>query len=285
VAIATQLGTWPLTAFGFLVLEPFAPIANAVVVPVVGIAMVVGFAAILASPIPALSHAIANVAIALVDWIATVVRIVSQLPNAHIIATPPPVWAIVSYDMTLVGLAVALGHGRFKRAALLGVVCTAALCLWPPRAAMHGLIITAIDVGQADSLLIQTPNGHAFLVDGGGRLENGSQRGGNSQAENIGERFVVPYLIRHGIHHLDVVILSHPHGDHEVIHAQDDLSPNQSSSTDKSASAIRDIVTSALSSPVETTSNIPLDRIDQLASDGLGGGESYKGSANGSRSL
>jgi len=219
VAIATQLGTWPLTAFGFLVIAPFAPLANAVVVPVVGIAMVVGFAAIAASPIPALAHAIANVAIALVDWIATVVRIVSQLPNAHIIATPPPIWTIVSYDMTLVGFAAALARGRFVRVALLSVVCTSALCLWPPRAATHGLIITAIDVGQADSLLVQTPNGHAFLVDGGGRLESGSQRGGNSQAEDIGERIVVPYLIRHGIHHLDAVLASHPHGDHKVFDA------------------------------------------------------------------
>ena len=214
VAIATQLGTWPLTAYGFLVIAPFAPIANAVVVPVVGIAMIVGFAAILATPIPALAHAIANVAISLVDWIANVVRIVSQLPSAHIVATPPPIWAIVAYDAALALFALALARERLVRRAAIGVACATALCLWPPRTATHDLTITAIDVGQADSLLIQTPNGHAFLVDGGGRLESGSAQSGNSQAEDIGERIVVPFLIRHGIHHLDAVILSHPHGDH-----------------------------------------------------------------------
>jgi competence protein ComEC len=214
VALATQLGTWPLTAYGFLVIAPFSPIANAVVVPVVGIAMIAGFAAILASPIPALAHAIANVAIALVDWIATAVRIVSQLPGAHVIATPPPIWAIVAYDASLVLLGIACARERYVRAALVGVACAAALCLWPPRAAHHALTITAIDVGQADSLLIQTPNDHTFLVDGGGRLENGSAQSGDSQAEAIGERIVVPFLIRRGIHHLDALILSHPHGDH-----------------------------------------------------------------------
>ena len=219
VAIATQLGTWPLTAFGFLVIAPFAPIANAVVVPVVGIAMVAGFAAILASPIPALAHGIANVAISLVDWIATVVRIVSALPNAHIIATPPPVWTIAIYDATFVIFALALHRERYARVAFIGVICASAMCLWPPRATTHGLTVTAIDVGQADSLLIQTPNGHAFLVDGGGRLESGSQRVENSQAEAIGERIVVPFLIRSGIHHLDGILLSHPHGDHKVFHA------------------------------------------------------------------
>ncbi len=214
VAIATQLGTWPLTAYGFLVIAPFAPIANAVVVPVVGIAMIAGFAAILATPIPALAHAIANVAISLVDWIANVVRIVSQLPSAHIVATPPPIWAIVAYDGTLALLALALARERFVPVAALGVACATAVCLWPPGFAIHELTITAIDVGQADSLLIQTPNGHAFLVDGGGRLESGSPQSGNSQAEAIGERIVVPFLIRRGIHHLDAIVLSHPHGDH-----------------------------------------------------------------------
>jgi competence protein ComEC len=214
VAIATQLGTWPLTAYGFLVIAPFAPIANAVVVPVVGIAMIAGFAAILATPIPALSHAIANVAIALVDWIANVVRVVSQFPSAHIVATPPPIWTIVVYDVALVLFAIALARERLVRVAAIGVACATAVCLWPPRLATHELTITAIDVGQADSLLIQTPNGHAFLVDGGGRLESGSPQSGNSQAEAIGERIVVPFLIRCGIHRLDAVLASHPHGDH-----------------------------------------------------------------------
>jgi competence protein ComEC len=214
VAIATQIGTWPLTAYGFLVIAPFAPLANAVVVPVVGIAMIVGFAAILATPIPALAHAIANVAIALVDWIASAVRVVSQFPSAHIVATPPPIWTIVTYDASLVLLALALGRARFVRPALAVVACAAALCLWPPRGMHRALTITAIDVGQADSLLITTPSGHAFLVDGGGRLESGAAQNGNSQAEAIGERIVVPFLIRHGIHHLDAVLLSHPHGDH-----------------------------------------------------------------------
>ncbi len=61
--------------------------------------------------------------------------------------------------------------------------------------------------------MIQTPRGHALLVDAGGRLERGS-RGGDSLAERVGERTVVPYLLRQGIHELDALILSHPHGDH-----------------------------------------------------------------------
>jgi competence protein ComEC len=214
VAFATQLGTWPLTAFGFLVIAPYAPVANAAVVPVVAIAMLAGFAALIASPVPLLAHAIANIAISLVDWIVWVVRFVASLPGAHIIATPPPFWTIVAYDAALALFAVALQHRRLARPAFALVAIATCLCLWPPRPPDDRLRITAIDVGQADSLLIQTPAGHAYLVDGGGKLESGSAGVGGSSAEAVGERVVVPFLIRSGIHHLNAVLVSHPHGDH-----------------------------------------------------------------------
>jgi competence protein ComEC len=51
------------------------------------------------------------------------------------------------------------------------------------------------------------------LVDAGGRLERGLQ-GDDSTAERIGERIVVPFLLRRGIHQLDALVVSHPHGDH-----------------------------------------------------------------------
>jgi competence protein ComEC len=213
VAFATQLGTWPLTASAFLVIAPYAPLANALVVPIVGVAMLDGFVTLALAPIPTLSGIAANVETSFVDWIVAVVRFVASLPFAHVVATPPPPWTIVAYDGALVVAAIALHHGRTRRAIAI-VVCASALCLWPPRIPNHELRIVAIDVGQADALLILTPTGHAYLVDAGGRLERGPQVAGASSSEEIGERIVVPFLIRSGIHHLDAVLLSHPHGDH-----------------------------------------------------------------------
>jgi competence protein ComEC len=155
----------------------------------------------------------ANIETSFVDWIVAVVRFVASLPYAHVVATPPPPWTIVAYDVALVVAAIALNQGRTRRAIAL-VASASALCLWPPRVPNHDLRIVAIDVGQADALLIRTPSGHAYLVDAGGRLERGPQVAGASSSEEIGERIVVPFLIRSGIHHLDAVLLSHPHGDH-----------------------------------------------------------------------
>ena len=99
--------------------------------------------------------------------------------------------------------------------AAFAIICLAcALVLWPPRAARHDLRITFIDVGQGDAILVQTPRGHAFMIDTGGRLERNESGEGASAAESVGEKIVVPFLIRQGIHHLDAILLTHPHGDH-----------------------------------------------------------------------
>lgn len=213
VSLAAQIGTWPLTAAAFLVIAPYAPLANVLVVPVVGVAMLVGFAALASAHVTPVAFGLANVETSLLDFIVTVVRLVGTLPGAHLVATPPPVWTVVAYDGACVVAALALAHERFT-VAFATIVAASALCLWPPRERVHALVITAIDVGQADAILVTTPRGHAYLVDAGGRLERGRARDGTSVAEDVGERVVVPFLVRAGVHHLDGVLLSHPHGDH-----------------------------------------------------------------------
>jgi len=71
------------------------------------------------------------------------------------------------------------------------------------------LRVTAIDVGQGDSTLIQTPSGRTILMDGGGSSDETS-----ADASDVGIKIVVPFLQFLGLSHLDVLILTHPHGDH-----------------------------------------------------------------------
>lgn len=101
---------------------------------------------------------------------------------------------------------------RLAAFAIIALAC--ALVLWPPRPARHDLRITVIDVGQGDAILVQTPRGHALMIDTGGKLERGPSEDGGSAAEAAAARIVVPFLIRQGIHHVDAILLTHPHGDH-----------------------------------------------------------------------
>ena len=61
LTIATQLGTWPLTAAIFLLFSPYALLANLLVVPVVGFTMILGGAQLLLAFVPALAQSIAGV--------------------------------------------------------------------------------------------------------------------------------------------------------------------------------------------------------------------------------
>ena len=82
---------------------------------------------------------------------------------------------------------------------------------WPPEVQPNQFELTAIDVGQGDSLLLLFPEGARMLVDGGGVLEFGRVRKTNL---DIGEDVVSPYLWSRGIKTLDVVVATHAHADH-----------------------------------------------------------------------
>ena len=70
------------------------------------------------------------------------------------------------------------------------------------------LELTAIDVGQGDSILLVSPEGRTLLVDAGGL-----PHWVHSELD-IGEDVVSPYLWWRGISRLDVVALTHAHADH-----------------------------------------------------------------------
>jgi len=101
-----------------------------------------------------------------------------------------------------------LRHAAWVTLALAALAAVVPRPVDRPRGAM---LMEAIDVGQGDSLLVITPDGKTLLVDGGGF------GGGPRQAPqdfDIGEEVVSPALWARGIHHLDVVALTHAHADH-----------------------------------------------------------------------
>ncbi len=213
LTLATQIGVWPLTGAVFLLFAPYAIVANAAVVPVVGLTMILAMIHIALADIYPVAHAIANLNAWLLTWMVSVIRVTSSLPYSHIVMTPAPLWALCSYDVALVCAAWLFRRGALTAACGL-IIFAAGFVVAPPQRFDRNLEISMLDVGQADSIVIRTPAGHVFLVDGGGRLERGAHVSAESVAERVGERTVVPFLIRHGIHHVDAVLLSHPHGDH-----------------------------------------------------------------------
>ena len=67
------------------------------------------------------------------------------------------------------------------------------------------LRVTFIDVGQGNAALVQLPGRERLLIDGGGFI---------SGTFDTGRMVVAPFLLYSKIHHIDYIVLSHPHPDH-----------------------------------------------------------------------
>ena len=70
-----------------------------------------------------------------------------------------------------------------------------------------------LDVGQGDSIGIQFPDGHVWVIDAGG-LQSAQPQSGDEGAFDIGEAVVSRFWWSRWIVSLDRVVLTHPHRDH-----------------------------------------------------------------------
>ena len=182
--------------------------SNLIVTPLMGALVPVGFFAIFTG-----WHWPAALAAGMLDISAKVVNWHARLdPNWRI--PDPPLWLAFSFVASLIILAVVM-HKKYLRWPALAAALALFMLLLSgagSRPALNKTLeLTAIDVGQGDSLLVVFPQGATMLIDGGGRLQFGRSR---PTSFDTGEDVVSPYLWSRGIRHLDIVVATHAHQDH-----------------------------------------------------------------------
>ncbi len=197
-SVGAQVGVAPV----LVAVEGAVPLAalpaNLVAVPAAAVASAVGVVAAL----------VAQLSTAVAGWlsIAAGPALAVVLAAGRHFADGPQLRPADVLSPVAVGLLLAeVARRRAPRVALATVVVTVVAGLapwWRPAAPVTSLTLTALDVGQGDALLVESPGaGDAeparMLVDGGPE-----------------PREALRLLRARGVRRLDAVVVSHPHADH-----------------------------------------------------------------------
>ena len=205
VSVAANLGLAPVLAEHFGRVSPnlyfnllWLPLLGGVVMPAGLLGL--GFGAV-----PGLQQAGGQL-LAVAGWGLDTLAGLMRMAHAEgflpcFTAVRPGEWGLVASAMVLAALA--LWNRRGLWFGLAGAAVAAGILAWP--AGDGGVHLTALDVGQGQALVIRTPSGKRYLVDGGGTF---------GKHFDVGAAVVAPYLTRQRAPAVDGLVLTHADTDH-----------------------------------------------------------------------
>jgi len=210
VTLAAQIGVGPIIAYHFNMFSIVSFPANLIFVPLSGIMVIHGFIVMVIGLIlPAFAEMI-GWPLKILGWLFIEgASLAADVPMAFVRVVSPSLLFIVVYYAILWILSDERPPMIKKPAiwcASLVFLLLGATLLQP--ILTNNLKIVFLDVGQGDSIYIQTPDERHILIDAGGRLferETGFEPGRD---------VVLPFLLKNGVNRLDLVVMSHDHADH-----------------------------------------------------------------------
>jgi competence protein ComEC len=223
VSAAATLGTLPIIVFYFNRASAVTLIANLIAVPLLGILALIPAMAFILTAI--FSPLIAGLFIKAASFFTYVsVEIINYLASpswSSFNFIKPSMAEIMLFYITFFLLMEVITPGNkknvkgfpklhpslIKTALLMSValILADAAYLVAKNRYSNDLKITAIDVGQGASTLVQLPHGINMLIDGGGFHDS---------SFDMGRSVIAPFLYAQRIRIIDIVVLTHPHPDH-----------------------------------------------------------------------
>jgi competence protein ComEC len=208
---AAFVGTIPLLAGTFYTIPIYSLLTNFILLPLISLLVPYGGAVLL---LTSLWPASASIAFATLEplfmGLTALVKAIAARPEALYHTPPLPMAALIGY-YSLLMCVLFMPRQRFGRRGRWSAFSLCALLIlggvgWDYRTSRpQQLRVTFLDVGTGDAILIQTPQGHNLLIDGGGTYDG---------QFDIGTRIVAPVLWQRYIGRFDLVALTHMHPNH-----------------------------------------------------------------------
>ncbi|MGZ0018318.1 DNA internalization-related competence protein ComEC/Rec2 [Nitrosomonas sp. wSCUT-2] len=202
---AITLGLIPVLLALFQQISLVSPIANAIAIPLISLAVVPLTLVAIILPFEFLLHVAHSALVVVMSFL----NFLSEFPQAVWLQHSPPFWTIVTGFIGVLWILLPGGIGglgwlRGFPARWLGFLAMLPMFLVQlPKPKAGELWLTVLDVGQGLAVVARTEQ-HALLFDTGPKLGE----------TDSGRRIIVPFLYSEGIRRLDVLMVSHADSDH-----------------------------------------------------------------------
>lgn len=211
-------GTLPIVSCYFNQVSLIGLAANFILIPIVGFLVVpAGLMAAFLNPFSsALGGALIKLSGLVLEKALEMIHFFSEFPYAAVkTVTPSMVQMICYYIFFFLSVHFFTSDKESKQTVqrmrmvfcVLVLVLVADISFQAYKRFFHNsFIVTALDVGQGSSTLLEFPDGTCMLIDGGGFNDN--------SAFDVGQKIVAPFLWGKNIKTVDTVVLTHPESDH-----------------------------------------------------------------------
>jgi competence protein ComEC len=209
VSLAAFLGVAPIIAFYFKNVSWVSPLANPVIVPIIGaVGVPLGLGGAVVSLLsPAVGHFLLFIEqqmLLLGIWIS---HLFALVPGVQASVAPPSIMFIFVYYILIAAIWLPVPP-RKKIAA--GLLCVVVLSAIPAAKYVKGkfrsrLTVHFMSLGNSNAALLKLPQGINVMIDAGGSINS---------SYDIGKYEVAPFLWSQGVRRVHHMIMTHPDTDH-----------------------------------------------------------------------
>jgi len=215
-SISAQILTLPFVVAYFSKISIISILANVFIVPLVSLAVPLGFATLLLYPVSGfIAQMMANSLWLTLNLSITLAKFFAHLPFAYIEVSKEISFYIVLILFSLMVFSKIKFQSPMKRITFAVLILLNLYIYIAPNGVISilsnklnaedsNLEITVLDVGQGDAIFVQFPDGKNLLIDGGNKTFN----------FDPGQRIIEPFLRKKGIKKIDAILVTHPHNDH-----------------------------------------------------------------------